>query len=386
MNACTIFSYQDDLFAIYDRLRHLYGPSSVSVEGEENDYTSLTLTIRKLFKRSSVTLNIMRETGGTGPLEDMKMKMHHVFQTVPAERKEIQDQLLRKIRGIRLAIGVVTEGKMRGFEDAIFSVAKLLNGMVFWEGNQMLDPKGRLILNFKGHCRVKSVNLEDMPPEVLPDTEFPAEAVARKARNLELLDELGVPVHQNWHPIEATAEARLRTEAEVADRALALVLVALKGEGLEQAIVERIAADFEIMPHLSPAEAAFIADPAPDQQHRVNFAWRYEALWTLLWALGFVDVLAYPGAICDVQTAVLKVRDAGSRAAFHEAAQLRETAEILDQADLIFRLNWACVDARLRGEDAPAELEKGVVYERHYTLNWLRSHLDADWDHVRTDT
>ena len=33
-----------------------------------------------------------------------------------------------------------------------------------------------------------------------------------------------------------------------------------------------------------------------------------------------------------------------------------------------------------------AGLEPGVVYERHYALNWLTKYGDVGWDNVPTDT
>lgn len=40
----------------------------------------------------------------------------------------------------------------------------------------------------------------------------------------------------------------------------------------------------------------------------------------------------------------------------------------------------------MNGRDAPAGLEKGVVKERHYALNWLVGYMDQAWDDVTTDT
>ena len=68
---------------------------------------------------------------------------------------------------------------------------------------------------------------------------------------------------------------------------------------------------------------------------------------------------------------------------FMKKVKLRDISEILDEADLIFRYDWACIDARVHEEDAPAGLNPDVVYERHCGLNWL---IDADgaddWDNV----
>ncbi len=49
-------------------------------------------------------------------------------------------------------------------------------------------------------------------------------------------------------------------------------------------------------------------------------------------------------------------------------------------------MNWACVDARVKGEELTGGINPSIVYERHYALNWLNCHQDADWDHVSTDT
>ena len=60
--------------------------------------------------------------------------------------------------------------------------------------------------------------------------------------------------------------------------------------------------------------------------------------------------------------------------------------EILDEADLIYRYNWVCVDSRVNDKTPPAGLNGGVAYERHRALNWLICYLDLAWDDVRTDT
>jgi hypothetical protein len=60
--------------------------------------------------------------------------------------------------------------------------------------------------------------------------------------------------------------------------------------------------------------------------------------------------------------------------------------QILDQADLIYRYHWAVVDARVKGKQPPAGLDPGIVYERHYALNWLIRYSDQEWDDISTDT
>jgi uncharacterized protein DUF4272 len=64
-----------------------------------------------------------------------------------------------------------------------------------------------------------------------------AEALDRKTRSVARLKAEDVPTI-DWLPvIETVAEARLRSSDEIARRALALVVVASKAEGADQALV-----------------------------------------------------------------------------------------------------------------------------------------------------
>ena len=78
---------------------------------------------------------------------------------------------------------------------------------------------------------------------------------------------------------------------------------------------------------------------------------------------------------------------AGSqRETFAADAVLRPASDILDALDLHYRLHWAVRQARLDNKPVPGGIEGGVVYERHYALNWLVRFEDAEWDAVETPT
>jgi Domain of unknown function (DUF4272) len=217
------------------------------------------------------------------------------------------------------------------------------------------------------------------------DQKVPAEALRRKERSEIALMAEGVPVNKFLPVVETEKDAKRRTTDEVAYRALALLVVAVKGEGLDQPTVEKLVKDYGLESHLTPKERAFVRAKAPSQHERVQFAWRYEAAWTLLWALGYVDKLEKPVAICDVPKAV-KFMQQRKTQTFIAEAKLRPMTEILDQVDRIYRYHWAVVDARVNGRQAPAKLEPGVTLERHYALNWLVGYMDQAWDDVSTDT
>jgi hypothetical protein len=211
------------------------------------------------------------------------------------------------------------------------------------------------------------------------------EALERKARSMARLKKEGVPVIEHLPIIEDSREAKTRTTEEIAHRAIAICLAAVKGEGIEQETIDDLVKKFGAEKFFSPAEAAFIKNPKPTERERIQFSWRYEDYWVLLWALGYVDKLERPEGICDVTKAVVILRDRDT-AQFIKDAKLRPLAAMLDEADLIYRYHWAVVDARVKGQEAPAKLEGGVVQERHYVLNWLIGYMDQEWDKISTDT
>jgi hypothetical protein len=211
------------------------------------------------------------------------------------------------------------------------------------------------------------------------------EAQARKNRSITILEAEMVPFIEHLPLIETEAESTRRSTEQVATRAMALCIVAVKGERLEQEIIDQLIDEYKLASAFTPKEREFIKNPSPTQHDRIQFAWRYECYWVMLWALGFIDKIERPDTICDVKLAVAFLRDNG-RDGFLKKAKLRPQSEILDAADLIYRYHWAVVDARINNREAPAGLDGGIVMERHHALNWLIGYMDQEWDDVSTDT
>jgi hypothetical protein len=160
--------------------------------------------------------------------------------------------------------------------------------------------------------------------------------------------------------------------------------VAAKGEGVPQDQLERVIKDKGIN-SFSPKEQQTMALPELDDNQKVYSTWRYESLNVLLWALNKVDELVYPSQICDVPTMVGLFMQV-TRQEFEESCTLRSKEEILDELDKIYRMNWACVDARIKGQQVGGNINPSIVYERHYALNWLTNYMNQVWDDVSTDT
>ena len=209
----------------------------------------------------------------------------------------------------------------------------------------------------------------------------------RRQRSENYCKAHNVPVYANPNSLFVDPEDKvtIRSQDIVVDRALALCYIGLKSEGLEQQYLDKMDKDYNIMPKLTPNEKTYATAKQPTEQQKIDANWRYESLHVMLWALGFIDTLMYPDQMCNVANDVKIIHELTEKQ-FRLKAKLRSKKEILDNADLILRLNWACVSARLKNEPAPGQLDKGVVFERHHSLNWLINYMNQEWDNVTTDT
>ena len=97
-----------------------------------------------------------------------------------------------------------------------------------------------------------------------------AEAADRKSRSETILRAEGIPFFAQLPVIETMAEAVKRSKEELALRTLCLLVVAAKGEGLRQEVVEGVLESYELRPYLTPKELGFV-DNSPSQHDRIQF-------------------------------------------------------------------------------------------------------------------
>lgn len=261
------------------------------------------------------------------------------------------------------------------------------------EGLTLLNEDGRVILTEDG-----SSELEWFMPYEKPVSEeyfqgAPEDALRRRNESLAKIKERYIHVTE-WLPlIESEADAHFRTAEEIAGRAAALMIVALYSKCLlgdkktheeARAFVKPIIASYGAEAYFSEKEKAYFENDNSTQQEQVQFVWQYEPLLVMLWALGYEEELFFPDRICDVDNLVRIMCEHNSIEALVKDAKVRNAEELLSEADMIYRLDWACVDTRIHGLPAPAGMDGGVVMERHKALNWLIQ--EVDWDDVDIST
>jgi len=262
--------------------------------------------------------------------------------------------------------------------DAVSDWAERANALLFLPDGDVRDPHGRVL-----------VSAQDGSADPDAAVPYPAEASARRAQTGTALAQLGYTVPAFLPPVIGESELRLRAPQEVAGRALALFLVAIRAESLATDTPLSLAELEEKIPfelaHLSPAERTFLATAQPAGQAVTQFAWRYESLSLLEWALGFVDPLPFPATLCDVPLAARNILYREPKEFLH-GATLRPDGELLDALDLHYRLHWLVRQAQADGKPVPDGLDASVIQERCHALNWLVRFEDAEWDDVDTPT
>ncbi len=212
--------------------------------------------------------------------------------------------------------------------------------------------------------------------------------MTRKERTEEILKEEGIKINFNLPPIESEEETTLRSSKEIAARAAVLAItnfVAFNTIDSETATDYMI--EYNLWEYVTPEEKNFISDPTEEKKFQET--WKCECIWVLLWALKIVNTLPFPNELCDLNHIPFEKYPVGGdrnpNDFINSNHEIRSKSEILDANDLYYRYDWACVDARINNREM-TQTHPGIVYERHYALNWLINYMDQEWDDISCDT
>jgi len=208
------------------------------------------------------------------------------------------------------------------------------------------------------------------------------EQLDRRVRSIKLLKRNNIPTINHLPVIESKAQSIRRSLGEVIERAYALSVVAERAHNPDVEFINTLITQYNVS-GFTDNEKLFIDDKNPSEQDLTNFSWRSEALYVLLWALGHVDEMTVPDSQQNFKDLYEPIATK-SRYDFEQYSNLRPQEEILDQADLIYRVHWAVRNAK--GGKVPGNLSASVVMERHYTFNWLVGYMKQEWDDISTDT
>jgi len=186
-------------------------------------------------------------------------------------------------------------------------------------------------------------------------------------------------------------EIKIRTPKEVAQRVLGVIASVGKvyfpeknQVWIEQNSIEQF---------LSPEEVKFINNPKPEDDDRVNFSWKIEALVSLLWSLEGLDEMPAFNEQFDVWGNELVLKAIRSTKEFLADAKLKDDEVLTQMESFLYHQHWRVRDRDMgfnNGEPDEDdininELNSGIVYERRYGMSWVLGYGES-WDDVPTDT
>lgn len=258
--------------------------------------------------------------------------------------------------------------------EAVSKWAMAANAVLFFEDTTMRDPLGRVLSG-------DAIDGDATVPHLTQGRVRKQASIARlRARGVATLD---------WLPAMAPdPEVVLRSPVEIVDRISSLTAVAARAEALHADNELAVDSLRKRLPHafvaLSPMERTFLDQADPHEQSVVNFVWRYECVSVLLWVLDRYPTLPYPTATCDVSLVTRTVLNT-SYDDLVRGGTVRTVAEVLDHADLLYRLHWAVVNARENDGVPPAGVQGSIVVERRHTFEWLID-TETAWDDIALST
>lgn len=231
---------------------------------------------------------------------------------------------------------------------------------------------------------------------------FAQNAVLRKERSEKFLNKQNIKINPHLPVIEDENEAKIKSPEETVKRAVTALFatqIAMDCLNPESDVKESAAFFGEMLEQLglsdepTPEEKMFFAlvnakVPQPTAKFATQMAWRVEMVIPLLWACGIISGdLAYPDKESEYIEQARMIAACDNFDELMMKVNMRNPSKILDKADLLFRMDWACVDARLRGEIPSGNLNPDVVVEQHKGINWLIGAFDAEeWDKVKPHT
>lgn len=226
-----------------------------------------------------------------------------------------------------------------------------------------------------------------------------SKADERKERSEKVLAKHKVMINPNLPNIETEDEAEIKSPEEIVKRAVTAFITvqiaidicndngALESVVFFTPIMER----FGLMSELTEDERIYFdkekcGDISQDDAYQ--FQWRLEMCVSLFWACGFRKKLDYPAEMTDTTKLIKLIGGCENFGELMKNVKMRSPSEILDCADLLFRMDWACVEARLKNDPAiMGDLSSDVVVEQHKGINWVIGAYGAEnWDTVAPHT
>lgn len=284
------------------------------------------------------------------------------------------------------------------FMDRVFKITAAIGGVIYLQSGYILDALGRELVDPEG-----TIIADDIAVEIeVPEDNFTKYALAtvenqgRRAATIAKLKANDIPYKEKMPLLPDSQQVKLKTVEEIARRATAvLIVIQFVREVLDDTekaniktskrIAEVFLNRYGVKMNLTAAEEAFLEKGQYDKQELIDKMWLYESVWIMYWSIGLLDVLGElnePTEICDVAYLLDVLASYTNIGELLADTEMKDSNEIITKMDENYLYHWACVDNRIKRQQAPAGLDEGVVMERQRAFNWLTQLNNEQWDEV----
>ncbi|MBC3936725.1 DUF4272 domain-containing protein [Undibacterium rugosum] len=210
----------------------------------------------------------------------------------------------------------------------------------------------------------------------------------RKELSELTLHKRGIRINLQLPLIESEDEITLRSEEQLRDRMLALHLCCLVAQPEQQALVHQLITARQLRHSLSAQEASWIEGGlSPSALPEFAMHCHY-ALHFLQWATGLQSTPGMPDRaerLADLNLTNNLLATEGHTT--QVSLRVRSKSDLLDWADLLYRLHWSVRHAHITNKPTPGRLHAASVLAWHQAANWLIAYDNEDnWDLVSTET
>ncbi|WP_410771038.1 DUF4272 domain-containing protein [Fontibacillus sp. BL9] len=387
----TIFASRNDTKDITALILEVFS-GGFKVSGPSRE---MVIQPKGWFNKNKITIRVASEDSDPDYFENNVPGMMGFYQRIPFEDEDLQYRVLTQISVINTMLAIETEKEYsQDYLELFVALAGKLNGICFLPDGMLLDGTGKVIVTADGKSGPSDFRPYACTKKIRGEDKFSPEGGQRKQRSMEYLKEREVPYLETLPELPPLGELAVKSREQIARRAVALLIVIQyacdvnQGEDLQESkgFVMDMLDKFGVTDELTEFERDLLEQPEPDRRDAINLVWQYEAYWGLLWGLGLLEELDFPDDTCDCEYAINVVSSCDSFAEFMDKTSMRRPEDILDEADKIYRLHWACVNARIKGQEAPAGLNESVVLERRRALFWMIGYRDEAWNDISMDT
>ncbi|MCP3774024.1 DUF4272 domain-containing protein [Paenibacillus sp. MZ04-78.2] len=393
MKHFTIFASRNDIHDIENIISEVFG-KGYEIKRDENDYA---LKSKTLFGKHKMTIRVASEDTNPDYFDQNIPGMMGFYERIPFEDEKLKALVMTQISVLNTMLAIEMEKDITDEQMPLFTalLSRIVGGIGFLPNGILLDQAGDVIVYPDGKSGSSDFRPLGCTRKILGPEITSKEGEQRKNKNIAYLNEMGIPFI-SWLPqLPPLEQCKFKAKEDIARRAVTVLIViqfacdVAQGEDIQgsREFFTDMLQKFGVEEYLTENERKLLQDEEPVMDEAINISWQYEAYWTLIWALGLVETLDFPDQTCDCDYAIEVVSSCETFEQFLLKTAMRSKEEVLDEADKIYRLHWACVNNRINeGKEAPAGMDESIVIERRRGLFWMIGYRDEEWDHISMDT